>query len=661
MKRLFSLLLCLALLLGSWSMPARADDAELFFVECICARYPEGASFEMLTRGNRIYIDVSTAGGLLGLNADHPHPGKVTFFSGDRKLTYEGGYISAFGEVWYPLEALMNTLNTRVVASELKLYFNNTNPAFEALDAAMEDYKQIKVTFDPDEAMNKVGLGLAKFYDIVSNFSLSKLFGHRYEKEMYRTAVYALLRRSAETDENTFSDLFYYAEDEIVSPLSEFYSGMDEMFGETIMAAFYAGTELEEIRKIINLYNAGKNTFGVTPGDYIARMEELSFFTGACESGVKGMEYLLECKPKNEEEEVLMDVMKQIMGTYRGNGADEIRTVLFEPLFEYGMAFTDEAYEKFMLGAGGSVILKGVDSMMQRLPGMKAMDHLEMSAVYYHIQQFAARQIQKAYQDKDYLRLKYAGILYYRCAYLFGREMEQMSDSLEDPARDFQDKASEREARLAAVSDSMLLQAGCVNEPIYINALRGDIQLYRNFYENLCQTYGVLNIKDYFGTEYIEEGSGVIAPWMHRVGENIVLTVLRQEGSELIQMVFLDQGTTGSLTLIDERVVLTCGSSGSVYYGFEDESGPLLSCVSFDTDLTSFSCAGTSLETAFHPSDPHADSMSAMRKSAWNQLYRQFGEYEPSFHVDGSDGLFTISHSPADLRARFLAEFNRPD
>lgn len=659
MKRISSLLLCLLLLIVSFPSAGRADDTELFYTTCVCSRYPEGTSIELLASSNRIYISGSTAGILLGMSADEPHPGKITYFSGNRKLTYEGPYISAFDDTWYPLEPLMDALNTRVVASASKLYFNNTNPALVALDAAMEDYEQIKVTFDPDDSMNKVGLGLSKFYDIVSNFSLSKLFGHRYEKEMYRTAVYALLRRSDDADENTFSDLYYYAEDEIVSPLSEFYSTMDDMFGEAVMAAFYAGTELEEIRQIINLYNASEKTFGVTPGDYIARLEELSFFNGACTSGVKGMDYLMECSPKDEEEEVLMSVMKQIMGTYKGNDDDELWTVLYEPLFEYGMAFADESYEKYMLGVGGSAVLKGVNAVMQRLPGMSAMDHLEMSAVYYHIQQFAARQIKQAYRNDDYIRLKYAGIIYYRCAYLFGVEMEQMGDSmLTSLAQDFKAAASEREAQLTAISDSLLLQSDYVNELIPARAMLGPVMDYIRIYENMAQNLGELDVRDYFGTEYLEEGNGIIAPWLHRIGMDTLLVVMYQNGSELTQMVFLDKGTTGYFNLVDERSVLTCGSNGSFYYAFDREAGPLLACASFDNNLTSYYWDGDSVETQYHPSDSWADSMSAMRQSAWNKLYAEYGSYEPAVEVDGSDGLFQISRSPAELRELFVQMLN---
>ena len=619
MKRLLALFLCLILILlaGALSVPASADGAELFYVDCVTGKYPHGASVQLLASDNRIYITPSTAGVLANMRCDHPHPGMLTYHSGERKLTYIGPYLSAYGETWYPLEALMDTLNTRVVAAGAKLYFNNTNQALNALDEIMADYDQIAISFDPSDKMNKIGLKLAKFYDIVSNFSLTDLFGHRYEKEMYRTAMYALLRRSDDENENTFSDLIYYAEDEILSPLTEFYNGMDDMFGEAVMAAFYAGTELEEIKRITDLFQSGKKTFGGTFGDYVSMLEELSFYNGIYTAGATGVDYLLECKPKDETEEVLLEVMKQVMGVYKGNTPDQLWTILFEPALEFGRSFADESYRTYMLGVGGSAVLKGVDAAMQRLPGMRAMDHLEMSAVYYRIQQFAARQIEKAYRDEDLLRLKYAGVIYYRCSYLFGVEMEQMGDAgLASLARDFKALAQEREAKLVAISDSMLLQSACVNEPIPARAILGPVMDYVRIYENLTQNFGELDVKDYYGTEYIEEGSGIIAPWLHQINGDTILLVLYQDGSELIQMVFLDRGSKGEFDLVDERVIFTAGNNGQIYYAFDGDAGELLACYSFDCNLTSFRWNGSSVETEFHQADGSADSISAMRKSA---------------------------------------------
>lgn len=659
MKRVVSLLLCLILFVCTIPAPARADDDRLFYTTVVCRRYPEGASIQLLAHNDRIYIETTTAGVLVGMNSQVSRPDKVTFFSGDRQLTYEGEYISAHDSTWYPLEALMDVLNTRAVASASKLYLNDTNPALTALDAAMADYENIVVGVNPDDKMNKIGLGLSKFYDIVSNFALTDLFDHRYEREMYRSAMYALLRRSDDDSESTISDLCYYGENEIISPLIEFYDGMEEMFGESIMTAFYAGTELEELKQILDMYEAVKDTIGMSPGDYVAMVEELSFFNGAYTAGAEGIEYLLECSPKDDTEELLLEVMKQILGTYKGVAEDEIRSILMEPIYDLGAAYIDETYKTYMLGLYGSAMLSGVDAIMQALPGMSAMDHLEMSAVYYQIQEFAARQIKKAYREGDLIRLKYAGIVYYRCAYLFGVEMENMGDDmLEVLARDFQAIASEREAQLLTISDSMLMQSAHVNDPIPASAFLGPVMDYIRVYENLLQNFGELNVKDYYGTEYIEEGSGIIAPWLHQIKGYTLLTVLRQEGSDLIQMVFLDDDNSGDLNLVDERVVLTCGANGSVYYAFDNEAGLLLSCVSYDLDLTSYAWNGESVEAFFYEADDSADSISAMRMSAWERLYMQFDRQEPAVEVDGSDGLFTISRSPAELREIFLQRLN---
>jgi len=659
MKRFFCLLLCLLIFLGTLSASVHAEEeGQLHSVLCYTPSTPRGLLCTVLLSGGYIYMTAHTASIICEYDVLESVPGSATFTSGNRTVTHTGTSVSNSGYIWYRMESLMASLNTKVTASAGYLLFNPANTALNELDSVMQNYRQMTVAVDPNDPYVSLGLDLAKAYEIASNFNISALIGHKYERDMYRTAFYALLRRSSDTYDTTISGLCAQAEDEIINPLSTFYKQMGTMFSEEILDSFYSGSELETMKEFIDAYRAYSDVLTMSPAELYSRMEEAAFYNGAFDAGAVGLSYLLGHSPTDDKEELILEVMRPILGSYQQNTSDQIKSVIFDTALDIGAAHVDGLIRDALLGKAGSALLTGMDLLMQQLPGVSAMDELAMGAIFYHIQELARQQIELAYETGDYIRLKYAGIIYYRCAYLAAAEIAAMDDaSLKTSAEGLMVRLNELEVRLLAISDHLLQQQSCVNSEIPARALTGPQEEYVAFYESLLSQYGALNERDYFGTVYIEDGSGIITMWLSTAGGKTLFVVLRQEGSQLIQMVYQDMTGNADFALIDERVVLTSGSSGSIYQGF-NRAGPLLSCVSYGTSLTAYICTGISIEEIQYFGNPSADSISAMRQDARNQMTSSFGNHEAGFEIDGSDGLFKISHSPEALRSIFLEALN---
>ncbi len=656
MKRLTGILLSILLLLSSLSLPARAE-VKLHHLLCYTPYNPHGILCTVLISDNHVYMDPYTASAITGYEVVETLPDSAVFTSGGRRVTHKGSSVSDSGLYWYRIESLMASLNTKVTASGGHLFFNPANKALNALDDAMAEYEKMIIGADPDDFSTAVGLFFARIYNLATTFDFASLFGNRYEREHYRIAFYDILRRSSDKYSTTMGELCGELEDEVISPLSTFYSQMDETFSSEVMEAFYSGSDLEELREFIDGYKAFSDVLTMSPAELYKTMEEAAFVNGAFDAGAKGLEYLLKHPAQDNQEEVLLDVMRQVLGTYHKNTSDQLQSIVFDTLVDIGADHFSQALRDAMLGKAGQLLVSSVDKAMKMLPGVSAMDELEMVAVYFRIQEIARQQIETAYRTDDYIRLKYAGIIYYRCAYLAAAEIAQMDDSLRESARDLMAKLSALEADLLAVSDHQILQQGCVNSEIHAWALIGPYKEYLAFYESLVAQYGELDEKDYYGTSYIEEGSGIIAPWLSLVGSRTFLVVIRQESSQLIQMVYEDVTGNADFVLIDERGVLTCGISGSTYQAF-DRAGALLACTSMDATITSYAFNGVSIVSQQFTGASWADSLSEMRQDAQKQLADAFGSHTPGFEVDGSDGLFRISRSPAELRAIFTERFN---
>jgi len=658
MRRALSLLLCLLLFFTVLPEPAQADTQEIT-VLCRTPESPTGLICPVLIHQDQVYLNARSAAHLTGYRLIS-ESGSAQFELGSLKTSYTGSCLSFSGQKWYPIEGLMDSLHTRVVTAGGELIFNPVSEALSVLNESIDERWRMRVGIDPDDSTIQFGLNLAKAFNIISEAAIADLFDNSYDRHIYHSAISNLMTRSVDSDSAGFSDLVIDFENRVIDPLSVISVAADCFFSEEVMQAFYAGSELKDIYEWVDAYDTVAGSMDYA--ELLEMAETIHFYGSAIGSGETGLTYLLDCSPMNDDEELLLDTIRQSLGVYRGF-TDEAMSFLGDLYWEFGTNIGHSLLQEAMLSEAGSLVVKLTSEGLKKLiPGVDAMDELEKCAAFYRLQQLADEQINRAIRQNDYHRLKYALILYYRCAYLYTQEALNMNiRELEEPLKQQQNTLNEIESKLLSLPDSAVSLLMTSNSRIYPRALLGPSASHAEFFNSLTAQYGELNVKNYFGTDYLEEGSGIIAPWLHCIGEDSVLTVLRQEGSNLIQMVYLDAGSSGNPVLIDERVVLTCGSNGSLYYGFNDESGALLSCTSYDLNLSSYSFTDSLVECRLHQADLSLDSLSASRKSAWQNLYQMFGEYEPAFTVDGSDGLFKISHSPAELRSVFLQKFNRPD
>ena len=661
MKRFTSLFLCVMVLLSALAVPARANGAQQIDILCYVAGRESAIPCTMVIQGNQVYIDARTAASFSGWELDFSGPGAASFSSGGRHISHVGSSITAFGETWFPIESLMDSLDTRVVASVGCLLFNPSNAAVQELEEVLTNYEQMNIAVDPDDLLMATGLWMAKVYNIAANFRLTDLIGHRYEKENYRTALYALLRRSSDRYETTISSLCAESERGIVSPISGFFETMGAMLPEDVLESFYAGSELKNMKDFVDGYESISGALTMSPSQLYSLMEEAAFYNGAFEAGAVGLKYLLETDPEDKTERRLLETAEQVLGVYRQNTPDQLRGIVLETALTISSNHLNNAAKKSLLGPCGTLLVSGVNTAMQTLPGVSAMDELEMCAVYFQLQSLAERQIRKAQSTNDYVRLKYAAILYYRCAYLAAAELVRMDDdAFSHSAKDLMLKIEEMEVRLLALSDSQLSVGLTPNEPISARILIGPLKDYAAFYQNLVDHYGELTVRDYFGTEYIEEGSGVIAPILTSADGYFVLTVFRQEGSDLIQSTYLDTTGEADFVHIEDRVIMTAGMGRTYCYAFGEGAGPLLSCVMLDTNVTAYSLntEGWYIEETYYRGNPNENSIAAITGDAFDQMYDQFGAFPEAFSIDGSDGLFRISTSPAELKSRLIDRLN---
>lgn len=660
MKRILSFLLCFLALLSA--IPVRADDTQQITVPCYVSGRDASIDCTLVVQNNQVYINARTAALLSGWTLDHSSAGSASFSLGSQDATYIGGNnISVFGETWFPIEALMDELHTHATVSAGALLISPSSAAVQELNDILDNYEQMTVAVDPDEPITSFGLSLAKLYNIASNFQISDLIGHQYEEALYRSALYALLMRSDDKYETTLGSLCGELESDIVSPLSEFFDSMGKTFSSDVLEAFYAGSDLEYMKELVDAYKSVSKGLSMSPAELYTLMEETAFYNGIFDAGAVGLEYVLKCAPGNEQEERLLKVIQQIVGIYRQNTKDMLKGVVADIAGQIVSNHLNDAAKTALLGPFGQLFLSGVNSVMQTLPGVSAMDELETCAVFYQIQELAAQKIREAQASGDYVCLKYAAIIYYRCVYLSAVELVHMdSDMITPAAKDAMTLAEEKEKRLLSLSDSRLSLGLLSNQPVSAEALLGPAREYVDFYQTLVEQYGELDVRDYSGTEYIEEGSGIILPWLATIDDTNLMVVLRQENDQLIQSVYLDVSGEADFVHIEDRTVLVCGRNRTFYYGFSENSGSLLSCTAVDTSLSAFSFHpdDDTIETSLYTGDPASDSISSMLTDAFNQMYSEFGDCDYSFCIDGSNGLFQISPSPADLRARFIESLN---
>ena len=669
--------LCVALSAALTPLAASAAGA-VFFVPARASLYRDAFPVRLYERGGQLYMDAVTLAGISG----YAREGDRMLSLGYRTVSPAGGVLIG-GTRCFPMEKTLDRLGVRVWEKDGELFFLSGRDALLPLFEAMGETGRFRSLLDPDDLANTLGAALSYAKDILLTWNFKGVL------ERYRNAMYSLIRE--DLDQTTFSTLAGQWEDGINKPVSTVYSFLESVMDEEELDAFFAGSELMNLKGYVEGIGLEEKVLGMKLSDYLRRLEEIALYFDTSALALRAVEYAAEEEPVTAAGKEIVKAAKEIRrsAALQTEGWDErlIGQLAREHLTALFYAASSGLLKEMMLGKKNPVP-KILGAMLDRIPAIRFMSDLEEAYTFAEIQQFFESGMLSAEVEGSWVKYKYMTIMYDRCFYasceaLRGAGMEDVMPDWQEQLTAFQEGCMAQAASLAAVPDSALEPFLLCSEPVSPGRLRrvsgpepdysllpprqaeetadeaawpdAVLQGAKQAWETACAHYGRVSAAVYGGETYLDEGDGAALPVLSKAGGAYYLNVLLQRGETLAQMVF-GIGEDGSFRQVYYDATLTLGGREALFL-YARSGSALLSAAVLDGDAAAFATAGEGVEKRFFRGNENAGSIADIGAASWDGVRALYGDPEWTVRADADGGLFRLEIRDAQgIRDRFGVE-----
>lgn len=677
MKKLFRvwigfLALCVLMSLSPLSAFAAGSYQE-FFAVAHSNLYQDAFPIHLYKMENALYIDGVTLAGISG----YEQTGEREFTLGGR--TVSPAYSSKFAGTWgFPMERTLDRFGVRMFEKDGELYFLSGRDALRVLFEADSASWRYRSLLDPDDAVNTLGASLSYAKDFLMSWDLRPVL------ESYRNAMYKLVQE--DMDETTFSSLQKKWESGVNKPISTTFSFLEAFMEEDEIDAFYAGSELMQLKSYMDGVKLEEKVLGRSLSAYYRRLEEIGLLFDTNVHALRAMEYAAEADGAVNQMIVraAKDVLRSANMKTEGWDARLISQLAWEHVVSLFHSTSANLMKEMMLGKKNLALLV-VKTILNRIPVISFMSNLEEAYAFAEIQQFFESEMILADVDGDWLKFKYMAIMYYRCFYascgaLRNADMKDMVLNWEEQIDAFREAAMEQIAALAGVPDSALEPFLANSIPVNPFSLRlcngpeadysqlapytdaeteeGELpaavlQGVKQAWAAMCSQYGQVSLANYGGELYVNEGDGAVLPLLSQAEDEHFLIVLVQQGETLAQFIFRVD-PDGSYKQVCYDRTLTLGDRATLFL-YERSGSALIASASLEDDLAAFAAAAPrTVEKRLFQGDEMADSIAAMGEVPWEAFETLYGSPEWSVRVDANYGLFHLQvRDPQQLQSLF--------
>lgn len=174
--------------------------------------------------------------------------------------------------------------------------------------------------------------------------------------------------------------------------------------------------------------------------------------------------------------------------------------------------------------------------------------------------------------------------------------------------------------------------------PVDSSEVKRDGSALIQLYEDAVNLYGTVDNANYNGIDYLDSGSGVVAPFLCEVNGGYALVILRQEKADfpvLMQEIYVEK-PANTWKMISQEQVLIAGSNGANYRVVSGHEDGNISMVSFRN-------AGAADNNVFYQ----------LGGNQVNKSETTGQNPESEAFVDGSNGLFIADFTVKKARENF--------
>lgn len=654
-KRLFALLMLTALLIAPVS--AIGDTSSEYYVMAHSNLYKEAFPVHLYcVNGTELYIDAVTLAGISG----YSQLNEREFALGQR--TISPSQWRKLGKTWcFPMETTLDAFGVRVWEKNGELYFLSGRDILQPLFEAMDELWLYQSLVDPDNPANFTGTVLSYVTELLVSLNFKPV------QERYRNAMYQLIQE--DLNEVTFATLQTQREEKIDKTLQSSLSFLELFMDESELNSFFAGSELMYMKDYLRGMEITEKTLGMPLSEYYRRLEEITLFFNTNVHAMCALEYIDTATPNNDVEKEIVKAAQEILYSAKMNtegwGIEIIGKLTKEHISALFNATASNLLHEIMLGKS-KALSSTLNLLLSRFTAVGSMNGLKDAYALAELQSFFQSQAIDAQRNKNWLKMKYMVLMYYRCFHasctaLYDVDMKDIEPNWKEQLIALQDKCTDQFFTVACVSDSELKAFMVCSDPIepsFLSPCYGPEADYRQLtptgsasvnavqqgackaWEEACIQYGQVPLSPFNGKLYMEPENGAAFPVLTTTRGKHILTILVQQDGTLFQ-IFYQIDDNGSYKQIFSDPTLTLGQRERLYLFAKTGTG-LISQACFDPDITAYDASAQRIEKTYFPGDPYADSISAMGAAARQAFQVQYGDPEWTVLVDANYGMFEL-------------------
>ncbi len=656
-----------------------AGEPELVSLMCYSDRMAENYYSFLVSQG-QLYIRSDVAAAVSGFQWDGQR------FSRDGVELNPSG-LQYRNNDWFPMEGLLTQMETAVVEEGGALYFCSASVLKADFLTLYDEMDRVPAPFDDEELAFQSGLAISAVYNIFSSARFSVLWQGYYEP-LFMEALYEIAVPQ-DVDDPIFQWLTS-AKTEVLDPAAKQMDKIDslsEKLGLPQSQLYYAENDVEQMLRTAQEYQRATKKMGFTLGEFYQGVARASFTYGLESSYLKGMEEIASMTAADGKEEALQtsiaELTKQYEASIAGDGWAQLRNLVD--------TFGTEQLEKAASAAIYACLPKSLQALSSAIKSTdfpKQASALEKSAVYAVIQNMAYRRAKalREADEIDYVKLKYAMLLYYKAAML-GYEQYTFDEKVGELCAMQAEKAKAQIERLSAVLDRDLENYDYSNPTIDISGLEayvptspvstedlsdvkeqqqtnqvetGESSLASFISQNLTGPWldhtlmpdkvPVHSEWTAYEKGYVETGEGIIGAWRLDLNEDAYdeLVVLRQRMGSFpklsLQIYGLRNGNDSQVYLLYEDELMQAGSNGC-YLTIQAGPNPHVAYCLFGAMYAVDWKPGSDSVTKIEFPERAGDSISQEDQSSAAQYEAYYGSQAigtPAAYVDASNGQLAL-------------------
>lgn len=667
--------LCIACHILFMPCSAQASGYE-FYTIAHSNLYSSAFPIRLYYDDNQLYIDDFSLAGVSGYERISHNEfylnGHTIFLTNSRLVSHTR---------YYPLESTLKAFAVKVWAKDNELYFLSGQVLVQPLLAADSESWRFSSLVDKNNGINTFGTALAHIWNIITTWDFKPLL------DQYRDAMYSLVQEDLNTESP--SALQKKIEDEIALPLSTILGFLEKGSTDAQVKAFYQCGALRSLTIYLEGLELTEKALGMPLSEYLGRLEEISLLLDTNVYVLEAMKYTADTYSSNYNHKQIISAAQEITDCAHMDPADWSTFVFCRLSKEHVSSLFSSGVATFLKNAmlsKNELAEKTIKLIAQNLPVAKNMEGLRTAYTLAILQDFFKTQVSLAKESGDWIRMKYMLIMYYRCFYasceaLKSVEMQAIDPNWKSRMDTLKNDAQDQLLSIACIPNSILEYISTVSPRISPDKLlhqnimadmysslvpfpvaenEEDItynmeQIAFDIWEEYQFNNGFLELKEYNGKIFMDEGSGAVLPFLSSSGGLCHLIILVQDQYDLYQVIYRIE-RDGTYELVFKERLLSVGSRDRLYLYAQSDTG-LLAELDADIDIFAYAAGTEKLEEYLFLGDADEDGIAAMGLAARAAFRSIFGEPQWDVMVDANYGQFMLEiQDPYSLKRIFYID-----